>query len=392
MTVETGRGTRDVIGSTRTIGGLAASLNIDFGFGSTGGDLPTAGVTLTIGTINTSTPSTPSADTVTIGIGVSPGADTVIAAADIPITVTAGESVTVYVPRIVTALNTFASSFLTASLVLPPGGFGDTTISINIDAEGRVSAPIIAPTNFFVLIDDFEDGHAGRTELVESEYIFDGPFDNTIPVGDPLQGMVRYAEHLVTFFDDVADANSFQDIITAAGDVFDVLNTDFPPTIINGGDHPEGRIPIKGTFRGPSRTDILDADRLVGRGKPRVRYTNSVANYGVVQLILRRLDSFFDLMADIRANDLADIKVFAAEIDESFNLEADGSLPRARGFEPIAYDNTIVDRTAEQGLLVYCDRIYGILNTLRSAANTDIDALRAGIGVNTDISKLDLRN
>ena len=385
MTVETGRGTRDIVNTTRGVPGLAAVASIRLlsvlgdaaGYGG-------AGILISwedAGDTN---------DDRTIVVGSNPTATgpslTVTVDTDIP----AGPlNQTQILDLIVAAVNGAADFGFTARRV------GRNIAEFTQDTAGDVSILSVSNnTGNVIRLNNFEDGHAGSLiDIEEPEYAFDGPFDNTIPVGDPLQGMVRYAERLVTFFDDVADAANIQAIDAAAGNLRGVLETDFPIDILPKGDHPIGKVPIKGTFRGPSRTDISDTDRLVGRGKARARYTNSVANYGVVQLILRRLDSFFDLMTEIRrpASDLASIKLYASEIDETFNLEADGSLPRARGFEPIAYDNTIVDRTAEQGLLVYCDRIYEIAGLIQAGTSTTPAALRATIA-GADINKLDLRN
>ena len=389
MTVETGRGTRDIVNTTRGVPGLAAVASIRLlsvlgdaaGYGG-------AGILISwedAGDTN---------DVRTIVVGSNPTATgpslTVTVDTDIP---SGPLNQTQILDLIVAGVNQAANFGFTARRI------GRNIAEFTQDTAGDVSILSVSNnTGNVIRLNNFEDGHAGSLiDIEEPEYAFDGPFDNTIPVGDPLQGMVRYAERLVTFFDAVADAANVQAIDAAAGALRTGLIGDFPIDILPKGDHPEGLIPIKGTFRGPSRTDIFPLapvhDRLVGRGKARARYTNSVANYGVVQLILRRLDSFFDLMNEIRrpASDLASIKLYASEIDETFNLEADGSLPRARGFEPIAYDNTIVDRTAEQGLLVYCDRIYEIAGLIQAGTSTTPAALRATIA-NADINKLDLRN
>ena len=240
---------------------------------------------------------------------------------------------------------------------------------------------------------DYEDGIPEAISINEPEYEFNGPFHNVIPEGDPLQGMILQVQNLIAFFDDVHDANTSAAIVAAANVFKDANDLLFPANIIP--DHPLGKIPVRGSRK--------DSNNLVGRGKSRLSYTNQVSNYGTRQLLIRRLDEFFDLLRHITipANlSLNNIKAFAAELDDSFSL-AFGNLRRAQGPDrgPRIYENTIVEGSADQGLLVYCDRMVDLITAFAALDPLTVDPA-AILAVfrptnpdnNIDISKLRLKN
>ena len=244
---------------------------------------------------------------------------------------------------------------------------------------------------------------ANGVEVDEVEYIFNGPFANVIPVKSPLQGLARVAfninQDLIRTLDsqptsdDATILSALELAVTRYTDAARAANPqNIPEDGIFRSSSENGKIAIKGTRR--------DSDGEVGRGRHGrdFTYTNETADRSVRQIILRRIDSFFDLISIIidPAENAAAITSFIEGINREIQLDAP-ELERALGELGIGYENTIVDRSSDQGMLVFSDIIRDATESLRAFLDTSpttLDELETFVNGTTGfaLDKLKLKN
>ena len=242
-------------------------------------------------------------------------------------------------------------------------------------------------------------GVAG-VEIDETEYVFNGPFANIIAPLDPLQGLATQARLITTRFLNtlttatITTGAELASAVALAGTRWDDVNkVNNPFNIAVDGIFravsEDGKIAIKGTRK--------DSSGNVGRGihGRDFVYTNEIANNSVRQIILRRFDNIFDLLeviAGFTAGAITPAEVnlfnsFVSGINKNFQIE-EGELDAVLGKPGRAFENTVVDRSADQGLLVISDALVASIRALRGITEGTLISVTAGI----DKRKLLLKN
>ena len=240
---------------------------------------------------------------------------------------------------------------------------GDS-LNVSLRSAGVSVAPSITTdiTAGDVTISDIDLGHDAEA-IVEPQYRFEGPFSNIIPVSDPLQGLATVANLYSDFLKEFSNAADDAALATSFSNLNSALDTMFPRNFTSNGILRDasavGKIAIKGTRR--------DSLGFVGRGRRSISdtFVNDTANRSVRQLILRVYDGIRDLFNVVSGVDgtisFASAKVFANRIEDDFNIEM-GELSRVLGGSLGLYENTIVDRSGDQGLLIYSDILKDIIS------------------------------
>ena len=251
-----------------------------------------------------------------------------------------------------TAIVINANSNFTAS-------FSGSKVTINNAAEGLILSDITLVNTAITNppTDQSTDRGVAGVMLEADSFSFNGPFTNINPEGDPLQAFARMAVILNRFVSGIAGSESDAVIVTTFSSLKSELESAFPQSFPSEGINRDasalGKIALRGTRR--------DSEGLVGRGKRTISdtFVNAVSDYGLRQIILRIYDSateLFLLLADTAATAAA-ISTFAKNEIRDLNIDF-GELEAALGSQVAqVYENTIVDRSSDQGLLLYSDSL-----------------------------------
>ena len=225
--------------------------------------------------------------------------------------------------------------------------------------------------------------------FVEATYVNNGPFTNVIPSKDPLQGMLRQIDEMLEYLRGVRDATTpttLAGLRTRAG-TFKTSNDAAFPASVDGVVRAAaalGKIPIRG------RKNLAG---LSGRGRRlKSSYTDEIGNDSIRQEILRKLDILSDF-ADIILADasIVGIRTSLGNLDLDVNLTAMDAI-RAAGPVNVAYTDTVVNGSSDQGILRKLDIFVDIFNGfagLTAANGLLIGSYRTIVNAN-DITRLNL--
>ena len=133
---------------------------------------------------------------------------------------------------------------------------------------------------------------------------------------------------------------------------------------------------------------------MVGRGKNDLNFVfiNETADYSLRQLVVRIFDAVQDVAAFIadaspglEGANFTTLKTLLGEVLREFSIEI-GELERAIGRAGILYENTIVNNSSDQGLLLYSDELADAADVLGTVAG-DINAWGANIATAFPVSR-----
>ena len=290
------------------------------------------------------------------------------AAVVVAIGTNAGADAAVIIARAVNANTNFIASNNGAEVTISNAVAGLVGASPILETGGTVTNP---PS-----IKDSDLGSDPTSVEVDS-YSFSGPFTNANPSGDPIQGLTRMGMLFNQFIFNVGDVVSEAGQISAAAKLRTSLIAAFPQSFASDGitrtSAQSGKIALKGSRR--------DSNGLVGRGKRNINsiFVNETADFGLRQIVLRIFDSVTELFILIAEGTSSAAAVAAFARNEMRNLSVDfGELERALGsLTPRPYENTIVDLSSDQGLLIYSDdlssKIVNFSGTLIGDLRTALD-------------------
>ena len=307
-------------------------------------------------------------------------AQTITGTPTIEVEVLPGDSGSAVRAKVVTALNGVAPFDAVTNVA------GRAGIHIKLADAGLTTLPTISQPSANsneIPSSGFVPGRDG-INFDEPSYIFDGPFENVIPTNDPLQGMLKQVRIVKNFFDTVVAETTISVAgIRTAAIAFKTANDAAFPGNEEGISGETGKITIKGY-----RRDLVRH----GRGTTTIAdvFSNEVADYSIRQLMLRLMDNTSDFIEFLSSTPTAaEIKTFLGNFDESFDI-AFGELDRAVGADFIAYDNTLVRGSSDQGFLHYLDEI---VDNIESIASQDATTPTfAGLITDATVDKLLLRN
>ena len=262
----------------------------------------------------------------------------------------------------------------------------DTIIISNVTTGSILKDPSLGSESFTVTgqtISDVFRGSEGLTRELTA-YRFVSPFSDGLPSGDSLQGMARIAMLLESFLQSVSQATTDANLVTATTTLRTALLATFPQNFSSSGITRDsdfaGTIALKGSRR--------KSDGSVGRGKRSIKniFVNTIADYSLKQLIIRIYDSATDIFSDIaEEGPVADVASRASGELREFDVEFE-ELRRALGMTSEIYENTIVDLSSDQGMLIYSDEL---AQAAVRFSGGDRDALNNAL---SGIDKLKLRN
>ena len=295
----------------------------------------------------------------------------------VPIGTSVGAAAAVIIARAVNANNNLVASNNGAEVTISNAVAGLVASSPTITPEGTVTNP---PS-----IKDSDRG-ADPTTLEVDSYSFSGPFTNANPSGDPIQGLTRMAMLFNEFIFNIGNGQTFVSHVSATESLKTKLIAAFPQNFASDGitrtSAQLGKIALKGSRR--------DSNGLVGRGKRNINsvFVNETADFGLRQIVLRIFDSVTELFIRIAEPTSTPIPIAAFARNEMRNLSVDfGELERALGsLTPKPYENTIVDLSSDQGLLIYSD---DLSSKIVNFSGTSPGDLRTAL---TDAIRLKLRN
>ena len=233
----------------------------------------------------------------------------------------------------------------------------DTLVISNVTTGSILKDPSLSTAVFTVTgpsISDIFRGSEGITRELTA-YKFVSPFSDGLPSGDSLQGMARIAMLLESFLQSVSNATTDANLISATSTLRTALLATFPQNFSSSGITRDsdfaGTIALKGSRR--------KSDGSVGRGKRSIKniFVNTIADYSLKQLIIRIYDSATDIFSDIaEEGPVADVASRASGELREFDVEFE-ELRRALGMTDEIYENTIVDLSSDQGMLIYSDEL-----------------------------------
>ena len=238
---------------------------------------------------------------------------------------------------------------------------------------------------------------ANASSFEETVFHFTGPFTNINPNKDALQGLSIVARTIDTFLSGYS--TSTEAGINGLLDAFKSrLDTAFPasselPGVSSNVSNQLGKITLLGSKRPPSG--------LLGRDAKTINniFVNDAADFGLRQLTLRIYDSLIDTLNFIEESSVfADSQTEVVKLLREFDVDF-GELERALGRNSatdtrseIPYDNTIVNGSGDQGMLVYADQIADIIASLSAATTTDYATFRTAVIAITSKERLLLKN
>ena len=254
---------------------------------------------------------------------------------------------------------------------------------------------IATPTNITGLDQTQADAALGKNQgtapssIEEPVFKFNGPFTNIAPNKAPIQGMARVAMawhdwllaiNAATTSDNLNSANS-------------ALRTSLAALVPTNAGIPTrtGSALRKIAIRGSRR----DSNGMVGRGKNDLNFVfiNETADYSLRQLVVRIFDAVQDIatfLVDIGAGlgvpaNFTNLKTLLGEVLREFSIEI-GELERAIGRAGILYENTIVNNSSDQGLLLYSDELADAAEDLTTLAG-NIQAWGVDVGTSFPVSR-----
>ena len=213
------------------------------------------------------------------------------------------------------------------------------------------------------------------SSIEEPVFNFNGPFTNIAPNKAPIQGMARVAMAWHDWLLAINAATTGAGLLAANI----ALRTSLAALVPTNAGIPArtGSALRKIAIRGSRR----DSNGMVGRGKNDLSFVfiNETADYSLRQLVVRIFDAVQDVVAFIvdvspglDGTNFTNLKTLLGEVLREFSIEI-GELERAIGRAGTLYENTIVNNSSDQGLLLYSDELADAADVLTDTPTPDIN-------------------